>query len=117
TAALAGVLGHAFSPMLKFKGGKAIAVSFGAWSVLTKWEAPTILGVTFTLFSIIKRKKTTVEEDAFRVLIGYLILLFYIIFKAYQREIHLLLFYLGNTLIVIYKHRKDLIRYFAQKTQ
>ncbi|MGB9810219.1 MAG: glycerol-3-phosphate acyltransferase, partial [Dictyoglomus turgidum] len=27
-AALSGVLGHAFSPILRFKGGKAVAVSF-----------------------------------------------------------------------------------------
>lgn len=113
-AALAGVLGHSFSPMLKFKGGKAVAVSFGAWSVLTKWEAPTLLGSVFTLFTIIKPKNTTVGEDAFRVFIGYLVLLFYVIFKAYRGEIHLLFFYLGNFLIIFYKHKKDLIEFFKK---
>ncbi len=111
-AVLAGVLGHSFSPMLKFKGGKAVAVSFGAWSVLTKWEAPTLLGSVFTLFTIIKPKNTTVGEDAFRVFIGYLVLLFYVIFKAYRGETHLLFFYLGNFLIIFYKHKKDLIEFF-----
>lgn len=113
-AVLAGVLGHSFSPMLKFKGGKAVAVSFGAWSVLTKWEAPTLLGSVFTLFTIIKPKNTTVGEDAFRVFIGYLVLLFYVIFKAYRGEIHLLFFYLGNFLIIFYKHKKDLIEFFKK---
>src|SRR5690606_14820148 len=32
--AIAPVLGHAFSPFLKFQGGKAIAVTFGVWSAL-----------------------------------------------------------------------------------
>lgn len=49
-AALSGILGHAFSPFLKFKGGKAIATTFGAWSVLTKWEGPIVLGTVFTIF-------------------------------------------------------------------
>jgi glycerol-3-phosphate acyltransferase PlsY len=34
------VLGHAFSPFLRFKGGKAIAVSFGVWIGLTLWGLP-----------------------------------------------------------------------------
>lgn len=111
-AVLAGVLGHAFSPMLKFKGGKAVAVSFGAWSVLTKWEAPTLLGSVFTLFTIVKPKNTTIGEDAFRVFLGYIILLFYVLFKVYKGEMHLLLFYLGNFIIILYKHSRDLLEFF-----
>ena len=34
-AALAALLGHAFSPMLKFKGGKAVATFIGAFAYLT----------------------------------------------------------------------------------
>ena len=107
TAALAGIMGHAFSPMLRFKGGKAIATTFGAWSVLTKWEAPTILGTTFTIFTLIKPKDTKVEEDAFRVLLGFLVLFIYVIFKFYSHEKHLLYFYLGNFTIISYKHWKE----------
>lgn len=105
---LAGVLGHAFSPMLRFKGGKAVAVSFGAWSVLTKWEAPTILGTTFTIFTLIKPKGTTVGEDALRVIIGYIVLIPYIIYKLILGEFHLLLFYIGNFAVILYKHWKDI---------
>jgi len=107
-SALAGVLGHAFSPMLRFKGGKAVAVSFGAWSVLTKWEAPTILGTTFTIFTLIKPKGTTVGEDALRVIIGYIVLITYIIYKLILGEFHLLLFYIGNFAVILYKHWKDI---------
>lgn len=110
-AALAGVAGHAFSPMLKFKGGKAVAVTFGAWSVLTKWEAPTILGAVFSLFSILKRKTTT-EEDAFRVLLGMVVLSVYVLYKALNHQAHILLFYLGNFAILAYKHWKDWRRFF-----
>ncbi|MCX7845976.1 MAG: glycerol-3-phosphate acyltransferase [Dictyoglomaceae bacterium] len=109
---LFGILGHAFSPLLKFKGGKAVAVSFGAWSVLTKWEAPIILGSVFTLFTLIKPKGTTVGEDSLRVIIGFIFLIPYIIYKFYLGEEYLLILYIGNFSIILYKHWKDLKEYF-----
>jgi acyl phosphate:glycerol-3-phosphate acyltransferase len=36
------VAGHAFSPILGFKGGKALAVLFGTWIGLTIWKVPVI---------------------------------------------------------------------------
>lgn len=117
-AALFGILGHAFSPMLKFKGGKAIATSFGAWSVLTKWEAPTLLGVVFTIFSIyrkISRKEpTTPEEDALRVFLGYLVLLIYVVWKVSQGALELIILYFGNVLVILYKHKNELFNLLNQ---
>ena len=43
--ALAPVAGHAFSPFLRFKGGKAIAVSLGIWCGLTLYQVPLVLGL------------------------------------------------------------------------
>lgn len=113
-AAFAGVAGHAFSPILKFKGGKAVATSFGAWSVLTRWEAPTILGTTFALFSLLKRR-TTVEEDAFRVLLGFLVLFFYVLYRTMNRDFHILFFYLANFTVITIKHGKDWYRFFTNR--
>jgi len=45
--AIAPILGHAYSPFLKFRGGKALAVTFGVWTGLTLWLVPTILGMLF----------------------------------------------------------------------
>ncbi len=112
TSALCGILGHAFSPMLKFKGGKAIATTFGAWSVLTKWEGPTILGVTFTVFTLIKPKATKVEEDAFRVVLGFVALIPYVLYNFYNGKEYLLYFYVGNLSIILYKHWGDLVSFF-----
>ena len=36
--ATAALLGHAFSPFLGFRGGKGLAVAFGAWIGLTLWK-------------------------------------------------------------------------------
>lgn len=117
-AAFAGVLGHAFSPFLKFKGGKAVATTFGAWSVLTKWEGPMLLGGVFTIFSIFNKikgkKKTTPEEDAFRVLLGFIALFFYTIWKAFNGMPELVLLYAGNAIVVFYKHRVELRNYFLK---
>jgi glycerol-3-phosphate acyltransferase PlsY len=46
-AAVAPILGHAFSPFLGGRGGKALAVTFGVWAGLTLWFAPLVLGATF----------------------------------------------------------------------
>lgn len=118
-AALAAVAGHAFSPFLKFKGGKAIATTFGAWSVLTKWEAPILLGTVFTLFSLwnkIKGKgKTTPEEDTLRVLIGFLVLFFYVVWRVFQGRFELLILYAGNLGIILYKNRLEIKKLAEQK--
>jgi len=51
--AVAPALGHAFSPFLRGKGGKAIASIFGVWTGLTLFEAPLILGAAMGLFYLI----------------------------------------------------------------
>ena len=41
--ALAPVLGHAFSPFMRFRGGKAIAATFGIWTGVLLAEGPMVL--------------------------------------------------------------------------
>jgi glycerol-3-phosphate acyltransferase PlsY len=43
--AMAPILGHAYSPFLGFRGGKALAVTFGIWTGLSLWLVPTVLGL------------------------------------------------------------------------
>lgn len=66
--ALAPILGHAFSPFLKFSGGKSLAVTFGVWSALTQFRVSfiyaLILAIFFILTKIIKKGgKTSSNED------------------------------------------------------
>lgn len=102
------VLGHAFSPFMKFSGGKSIAVTFGVWSAMTTWVVPTIMGGFFALFSIYRylRKKgpAAPEEDALRVLWGMLAVLFYIFWVA---DWVLLLLWILIAGILSYTHRKE----------
>jgi glycerol-3-phosphate acyltransferase PlsY len=98
--ALSPVLGHAFSPFLRFRGGKAVAVTFGIWTGLTIWEGPTVLGVLLgVLFSIQK-------VDGWSVILAMFGLLAYFLIR--QAAALILIIWFGNVLILAWKQRHDL---------
>ncbi len=47
--AIAPLIGHAYSPWLRFRGGKALASTFGVWAGLTLGVGPTVLGLLMPL--------------------------------------------------------------------
>ena len=103
--ALAPILGHAFSPFLKFKGGKAIAVTFGVWTAITIWEGLVVLGLLIGLFYLI------IDHPSWSVIFGMLAFLGYLLLLGlFVRglEIPLLAIWAGNMAIFLYKHRIDL---------
>jgi hypothetical protein len=59
-----------------------------------------------------KKGTKSIEEDAFRVLLGYTLLIPYILYKLHNGEMHLLIFYLDSFLIIGYKHWKEWKRFF-----
>ena len=110
-AALAGVAGHAFSPFLKFRGGKGITTTFGAWTMMTKWEGPLILGgILGTLYLIARGRKKilTAGQDAMIVLFALAGLLLYTLFNVLRGNYPLIILYLGNLLIIFYRHSREL---------
>jgi len=73
--AAAPVLGHLFSPLLRFRGGKGIAVTFGVWSALTAFEVTIIYAAILAVLLVIGRalngwRPTSSEADAFMVVLG-----------------------------------------------
>lgn len=98
--ALAPVAGHAFSPFLKFRGGKALATTFGVWSALTLYEAPVVLGLFLTIFYF------TVDEDAWSVILA--MVCFFILLLITIPEGYILTVWAGDFAIVAYKHRLEL---------
>lgn len=98
--ALMPILGHAFSPFLGGRGGKAVAVSFGVWVGLTIWEAPTVLGLMlFYWFRYIR-------VSGWALLLAMCSLLVYLLLA--HPDPTLLLVWAGNALVFIWKHRSDL---------
>lgn len=97
---LAPVLGHAFSPLLRFRGGKAVAVTFGVWSGLTLWIAPTVMGLALLIALAVN------QTDAWSVVFGVSVLGGYLLLAG--APCHLLAVWAGNLALVLWKHRRDL---------
>ena len=98
--ALAPILGNVFSPFLGFRGGKAVAVTFGVWTGLTLWIGPTVLGISIALFYALQK------SDTWAVFLGMLalgILITTINFDGVTTVI-----WACNMLIITWAYRHDL---------
>ncbi len=98
---LAPMLGHAYSPFLGFKGGKALAAALGVWIGLTFWDVPLVAlaGVT-VWFLLLKNSGWTVVLT----LAGMAVYLYFF------RPEPLFFWVLGlQAVLLIWKHRFDLI--------
>lgn len=100
--ALAPIFGHAFSPFLNFRGGKAVASTFGIWAALTIWEIPTVLGIMLVYWS------KSLNVDGWVVISAMLSVLLYLMIQ--QASPSILAVWVGNFLILVYKHRSELTK-------
>jgi acyl phosphate:glycerol-3-phosphate acyltransferase len=101
--ATAPILGHAFSPFLGFRGGKAVAATFGIWTGLTIWEGPSVLGIMLGLWYAF------IDVDGWAVLLAMLSLLLYLLLIGHTDNA-LLISWVGNTALLAWKHRQDLMQ-------
>lgn len=98
--ALTPSLGHAYSPILRFKGGKALATVLGAWIGLTLWDVPLVAlaGITFW-FILLKKSGWAVVLTLFGMA-AYL---------YFFRPEPLFFWVLGlQSVLLVWKHRFDL---------
>lgn len=98
--ALAPIFGHAYSPFLGFKGGKALAVSFGIWTGLTLWVVPPVLGLFSALGLML------VRPEGWSVLVAMLSLGIFIVLV--RPDPVWIAVWLGNTLLLVWTHRQDI---------
>lgn len=118
--ALAPIVGHAFSPFLKFNGGKSLAVTFGVWSALTQFRGSVgfalILAGLYVITRVLKRGRTaSSNEDALQVVVGFLLLSTYFLSSHYPAP--LLWVWLGNLIILLWKSKSAILRLFSTKGQ
>lgn len=97
---LAPLLGHAFSPFLRFRGGKALAATFGIWTGLTLGEGPILLGLLFGLFLFVQ------NSDGWAVLLGMLVFGGHLVLG--QADVYILVIWGVNALLLAWKYRRDL---------
>lgn len=100
TVAMAPVLGHAFSPFLRFRGGKALAATFGIWTGLTLGEGPVILGLLLGLFLFVQ------DSDGWAVLLGMLVFGGHLVLQ--QAGFYTMVIWGINALLLAWKYRHDL---------
>ena len=98
--ALAPVVGHAFSPFLRFRGGKALAVTFGVWTGLILGAGPLILGLFFALFYLVQ------SNDGWAALLGMVAFAGFLLVQG--AGLPLLVAWGGNALVLMWKHRREL---------
>ncbi|QJD84583.1 glycerol-3-phosphate acyltransferase [Cohnella herbarum] len=116
--AIAPLAGHAFSPFLRGKGGKAIAVTFGVWSALTMFEASLAYAVILAVISVFTRLlrgrgHNSAEADGLQVVVGFLLLSVYLYISIYS--VALLWIWFGNFAILAYTHRAEIVSW-ARRT-
>jgi glycerol-3-phosphate acyltransferase PlsY len=102
--AISPILGHAFSPFLKFKGGKAVATTFGVWSGLTIGTGPILLGALLGLFYIL------LDSSGWSVMIT-LVLFGSFVINYYTSAPEFIWIWLGNLIVVFWKHQSELRKF------
>ncbi|MBI4731959.1 MAG: glycerol-3-phosphate acyltransferase [Chloroflexi bacterium] len=99
--ALSPVLGHAFSPFLRFRGGKALGATGGAWiALIGLW--------TFPIYAVLALPSTLLQsEDGWSANAGMLSLLGYSILTG---EAWMVTFAALNMSVIVWTHRRELAR-------
>jgi glycerol-3-phosphate acyltransferase PlsY len=100
--ALAPPLGHAFSPFLGGKGGKAIAPVFGAMIGLTIWATPLVAVASVVVYLRLLR------PNGWAVLLALLTVVVYLL--AFRPDPLLIAVTIGQLALLAYTHRADLSR-------
>ena len=93
------IIGHAWSPFLRFRGGKALAPMWGVWIAITNGYA-FFMGLLFLGIMHLFQKNHAMTVTV--CLIGFFVSLYPLYSHTY-----ILLFWPINLGILIYKHRFD----------
>ncbi len=98
--ALAPIVGHLFSPFLRGRGGKGVAVTGGIWIGLTYGVAAAIGTAAMSLGYLLQRR------PGWAVTLGLLAVGLYLV--VWRPDPALLAVWVGNVLLVLWRHREDL---------
>lgn len=100
--ALAPIIGHAWSPFLRFKGGKAIASSSGSWIALTGGIAIPVGCIVLGLMHGLQRNHA--------ITVTVCLIVFIAVFLPLLMEPYIVLFWIANLVILIHKYKAEYSR-------
>ncbi len=102
--AIVSILGHTYSPFLKFKGGKGVATAAGASLAIIPKSLLLALLVFSIIFAIWRMVSLSSVVGAIALFVSTVIF--------YRDEPWLILFTLLLSLFIIYKHKDNILRIF-----
>lgn len=105
---LGAVLGHVFTPWLGFKGGKGVATTIGVAALLCPRSLLACLGLY--LLVVLATGFISVSAIALALALPPLT------FAFYGRNVPLLLFTMGMAIVIIVRHRSNMVR-LTQRTE
>lgn len=97
---LAPILGHVFSPFLRFRGGKGVATTFGAWSALTVPFGPFVMALSLLAVNRVQ------ANAGWSVMAAWLVTLAFLLVSAAAGP--LLGAWAATAAILLWTHRGDL---------
>lgn len=100
--ALAPLAGHAFSPLLRFRGGKAVASTFGVWIGLTGVTGVLMLAVCFAVVYAFN------SSEAWTPVLGLTSWLVYLVLR--DADLSLRAVATVNLALIMHRHREDLVK-------
>ena len=106
--ALAPVIGHGWSPFLRFNGGKALAASWGSWIAITGGIAVPAACIFLGFMHGLQRNHAITVTFC---LVGFLVL-----FLPLLMEPYIIFFWVGNLVVIAYKHRFEYSKGFLLRS-
>jgi glycerol-3-phosphate acyltransferase PlsY len=106
--ALAPIIGHAYSPFLGFKGGKALAVSLGVWIGLLLWKAPFIILPPLIIVYLI------IDNPGLAVIAALITLWLYLYFI--EGNFYFIVIFVILSVLLLWKHREDFQKPFKLRS-
>ena len=97
--AIAPIVGHGWSPFLRFNGGKALATTWGSWIAITG-------GIAFPIGCILLGLSHGLQKNH-AITVTLCMFGFLAVFLPFQMELFIVLFWIANLSIIIWKHRDE----------
>lgn len=102
---LAASLGHAYSPFLKFKGGKSVGTTAGAYAAYSFYNIP--IGLAVFLLTLKATKLVSIASTAIAVSI--------VVIALFSQDIEYIIYGTLSMILIVYRHKSNYKNILAKK--